>query len=73
MTDVKPMNDVKPWYLSKGVWGGLVSLLAAGVAALTAYELDADTQTLIVTTLTSVIGAVLSIYGRVAATKTLTK
>lgn len=70
------MTNAKPWYLSKGVWGALMTLLA--VFGLSAYGIsfDADTLTLHIQldTLaekivagTGVLGFVLQFVGRLVA------
>jgi len=65
------MNDVKPWYMSKGVWGGVIALLAAILGAF-GYALGADDQVALADIALSIGGAVgglLAIYGRVKASK----
>lgn len=68
------MTDVKPWYLSKGVLGPLVTVLALA-AGLFGIKIDEATQALIVdqatgaiTAAVALIGALVGIYGRVTAT-----
>jgi len=65
------MNDVKPWYMSKGVWGGVIALLAAILGAF-GYALGADDQAALADIALSIGGAfggLLAIYGRVKASK----
>lgn len=67
------MINVKPWYQSRTVWGGLVAFGAA-IAGLFGAELDAATNDMLVLSLTNgaaAIGAVVAILGRLAARKTL--
>lgn len=65
------MTDVKPWYLSKSIWGGVLALLAgvfnladSDVTQLTSLVDAAATH---MTALVSVAGGLLAIYGRVKA------
>lgn len=63
------MNDVKPWYLSKTVWGALVAILAS-IAHLSGIELQTADQTALVdllVTLAGSVGGMLALYGRLAA------
>jgi hypothetical protein len=73
------MDDIetKPWYASKGVWGGIVTI-AAVLAGIAGIEIDAKTQALIVdqgvgiaTALVALAGSILSIWGRVKAVKAI--
>ena len=67
------MNEDKPWYQSRGVWGGIVALVAA-LTGLFGVTLDAATHEALTVSLTSAaaaIGAVVAIIGRLAAQKTL--
>lgn len=63
----------KPALASKGVWGGALAALAGVVpVAAAALGLDAETQGHLVEVLAglgAVIGGVLAIWGRVAATR----
>lgn len=63
------MNNVKPWYASSGVWGGVVSI-GAGVAALLGTDVPPDLQGQIVSKLIiagSLVGGAVSLVGRVKA------
>ncbi|WP_201353807.1 hypothetical protein [Hydrogenimonas urashimensis] len=65
------MTYEKPWYQSKGVWGGIVSILAI-VLGVFGYTVSPEDQQAIVVALTSVgatVGSVVAIYGRIKATK----
>lgn len=69
------MKETKPAYLSRGVIGGVVAV-GAVVAGLFGYEVDADTQAVVVdqgvaiaTAVATVVGGVLAIWGRIKATK----
>lgn len=66
-------TDVKPWYASKAMWGGIIAVLA-GLAGLWGYKIspaDQEQIILLVTGLSSAVGGVLSIVGRIMATKSL--
>lgn len=63
------MEQEKPWWASKGVWGGLIALIA-GIASAFGYTLGADDQASIVNaavTVAGVVGSLLAVYGRVTA------
>ena len=67
------MEDVKKWYQSRSVWGGIVALVAA-VCGLLGIQIDAATHEMLVVSLANgaaAIGAVVAIFGRLAAQKTL--
>ncbi len=67
------MEDVKKWYQSRSVWGGIVALVAA-VCGLLGIQIDAATHDMLVVSLANgaaAIGAVVAIFGRLAAQKTL--
>lgn len=69
------MTDEKKWYTSKGVWGGIVTVLALALTAF-GYGIGADDQAALVDYLVSIGGAVgglLAIYGRVKASKKVGK
>ena len=64
------MNDFKPWYASRTIWGSIVALLAA-VASAFGVEIDQQLQTSFVETalqLVAVGGSVLAVFGRISAT-----
>ncbi|PZM17077.1 hypothetical protein [Rhizobium tubonense] len=64
------MNDVKHWYLSKTVWGGLLAV-AAFALQLKGFQLDPTDQSAIadsIVSITGAVGGILAIYGRVIAT-----
>jgi len=63
------MNGSTIWWQSKGVWGGIIAVLA-GAATLAGVKLDATLQDQLATLLTGageVIGGALAWYGRVQA------
>lgn len=68
-------TETKPWYLSKGILGPIVTVIALA-ASLLGYQIDAATQAVVVdqvvlaiTTGTAVVGAIVGAWGRVVATK----
>jgi hypothetical protein len=64
------MEDVKQWYLSKTVWGGLLAM-AASALQLRGWQLGASDQSALVDSIVSLLGAVggiLAVYGRITAT-----
>ncbi len=63
------MNE-KPWYLSRAIWGAIVSIIAI-LAGYFGYDVDAERQGQIVTTGIAVAGAGVALYGRISATTTL--
>ena len=63
----------KPWWASKGVWGGIVAV-AAGAAGLFGFNLDASFQgdlTNWVVAVAGVLGGGLSLLGRIKASKAI--
>lgn len=69
------MNDVKNWWQSKAIWGGIVTVLALALTAF-GYGIGADDQAALTDYLVSIGGAVgglLAIYGRVKASKKVGK
>ncbi|HDZ72468.1 MAG TPA: hypothetical protein ENH55_06745 [Aurantimonas coralicida] len=67
------MNEAKPWFQSRTVWGGLVAFGAA-MAGLFGLEVDSATHDMLAVSLTNgaaAVGAVVAILGRLAAQKTL--
>ena len=68
------MNSSKPWYQSKTIWGGVVTVLAIVVNVVFKRAIDEHTQTQIVDTITGIaagVGGLVSIYGRVKAEKSI--
>ncbi|KQT54242.1 hypothetical protein ASG43_01025 [Aureimonas sp. Leaf454] len=65
------MDEMKSWYRSKTIWGGIVALLAA-MGGLVGLDLDAaegSALTLALTQAASAIGAIVAILGRLEAVK----
>ena len=68
-------GDIKNWYKSKTIWGGIVAL-GAGVAGMFGFHLDMTVQQAIVdygASLVSTVGGGVAIYGRVLATAAIGK
>jgi len=71
-------NETKPWWQSSGIWGSLVVVLAAG-AGLVGYTIAPEDQAQIVTAATktvelatqatALVGGLVSLFGRIRATK----
>ncbi|MEZ5872418.1 MAG: hypothetical protein R3D32_11385 [Nitratireductor sp.] len=64
------MVDEKPWFMSKTIWGSLISVAAAFTATL-GISLDPTAQSEIADALVQLIGAagaLVAIYGRLTAT-----
>ncbi|MCB1455843.1 MAG: hypothetical protein KDJ48_08475 [Nitratireductor sp.] len=64
------MVDEKPWFMSKTIWGSLISVAAAFTATL-GISLDQAAQSEIADALVQLIGAagaLIAIYGRLTAT-----
>lgn len=65
----------KKWYESKGVWGGIIAMLAA-ISGAFGYAVDADAQASIAELITVVVGGVgglLAIIGRIKADRKVGK
>ena len=63
------MEQSKPWYKSKTVWGGIVALLA-GIAGIFGYSVGEEAQATVVESLLAVgsaVGGLIAVYGRVTA------
>lgn len=64
-------NDVKPWYASRAVWGGVVAMLG-GIAGMLGYAVapeDQETVAGLLTALGSTIGGLVAVAGRISATR----
>ena len=65
------MQEMKPWYQSKTVWGALIAI-AAPLLGRAGLEVSGAEQAEIadaLTTLAGTIGGLLALYGRLTATK----
>ncbi len=68
------MDEAKPWYLSRTIWG-VVVMMVASLAHIFHYEIDQQLQTDITNYIASigdVVGGGLTIYGRIKASKAIT-
>lgn len=69
------MEDVKNWWQSKAIWGGIISLVSL-VAGFFGFTLGPEDQAALVgvaVTVVGGIGTVLAIVGRVTAKKAIGK
>lgn len=67
------MSEMKQWYVSKTVWGGLIAILASLLQA-AGIELDSGMQGDLAdnaVALAGAIGGLVAIYGRLTAEKRL--
>ncbi|TPW29436.1 hypothetical protein FJU08_13955 [Martelella alba] len=67
------MEDVKKWYLSKTVWGAMITILAS-LAKIGGVDVDAGIQTEILNSVMALVtagGGLLALFGRISATKSL--
>lgn len=65
------MYDMKSFFASKTIWGGLIALIASA-AAIWGYSITPADQAQFVELITGIggiTGSVLAIYGRIVATK----
>ena len=63
------MNEIKPWYQSKTIWGALVAVLASLLSA-AGIDLDAEAQNGLTTDILNLCGALgglFALYGRLTA------
>ncbi|MEM1370590.1 MAG: hypothetical protein AAGG72_00020 [Pseudomonadota bacterium] len=68
------MVNAKPWYLSKGVWGGLIAS-AAGIASFFGIHVpegDVQSITEIVMSIVTSAAGLFAVYGRLVAEDKLT-
>lgn len=57
------MEQIKPWYASKTIWGAALSV----VAGLTGTLVNADPVVELVTQVATVVGGAVAAYGRINA------
>lgn len=74
------MDESKPFYLSRSLWGVIITLLSGLVGSIFGIEVDADTQAWLVDQTVAVIsgafglaGLMLAAYGRLKALKRIGK
>lgn len=73
ITRVVQMENLKPWWQSIGVWGGVIAILAP-IASVFGYVIDVEMQKTLaewIVTAVSLVGGALALYGRIIATKKL--
>lgn len=64
-------QDMKEWYKSKAVWGGLLAVVA-GIAGVFGYTVSAEDQSILAeaaVSAVSVVGGLLAVFGRIKASK----
>jgi uncharacterized membrane protein len=63
------MNDVKPWYQSKGVWGSIMAFVAivAGVFGFDLTDADQESFAEIAVAIGGALAALLGLVGRLTA------
>ncbi|MEP1206734.1 MAG: hypothetical protein ABJM29_07495 [Rhizobiaceae bacterium] len=64
------MNNFKPWYTSRTIWGSIVALLA-GVLSSFGFDIDDATQSAFIDgalQLVAVGGSLIAVFGRISAT-----
>jgi hypothetical protein len=59
---------VKPWWASRAIWGGLAAMVA-GIGMMLGIDINAAELTDALASLGAVVGGLLAVGGRVAATK----
>lgn len=67
------MGELKNWYMSKTVWGGVVAILAS-CSHLFGVDIASDDQSGLVdglSALATAAGGLVAIWGRISATKRL--
>lgn len=65
------MDGIKQWYQSKAVWGGVIAIVAS-LVQLMGYRISDDLQGDLAdqaVTLAGVVGGLVAIWGRIAATR----
>lgn len=67
------MNDYKPWFLSKGFIGPLVTVIVIVLQELNILSLDPDSTTQVIFQLLAVMGAAVGMVGRAVADKRLAR
>lgn len=67
------MNETKPWYLSRTVWGALIAIAASigGAFGLMLGETDQSTLTDAILQAASAVGALIALFGRLSANQIL--
>lgn len=66
----EPVVETKPWWNSVVVWGGLITIASSAASAFAEVEIDPATQSkiaLYIVEITSALGGLIAIYGRVRA------
>ena len=72
------MEDTKKWYTSKTIWGGLIMMVSTILQVTGIVDITPDEQSTVIEGVLGVVswigqlvGAVLAIYGRIKASKSI--
>lgn len=67
------MDESKPWFMSRSVWGALVAIAAGigGTFGIMIAEQDQATLTDAILQIAGAVGAVVALYGRLSASQIL--
>lgn len=67
------MNETKPWYLSRTVWGALIAIAASlgGAFGIVFSEQDQAALSDAILEIVGALGAVVALYGRLSASRML--
>ncbi|MEP2943576.1 MAG: hypothetical protein ABJ081_07710 [Hyphomicrobiales bacterium] len=67
------MNETKPWYFSRTVWGALIAIAASigGAFGIMLGEVDQSALTDAILQMVGAVGAVVALYGRLSANQIL--
>src|SRR3972149_7562540 len=74
----RKMEDTKKWYTSKTIWGGLIMMVSTILQVTGIVDISPDEQSTVtegvlgvVSWIGQLVGAVLAIYGRIKASKSI--
>jgi len=69
------MTESEKWYKSKTIWGAIITVVAF-VLGMLGYDISAEDQSFIINNiiaLVGIFGGSLAVYGRIKATKKISK
>lgn len=69
------MDDTKPWWQSKAIWGGLIALTGTVLSLVFRITIPAEAQNSIVDAAVAIatgVGSILAVWGRATATDKIT-
>ena len=68
------MNDTKPWYASKGIWGSIIAIISLALGLFGGHAMTPEAQVTLTDQIVAVasgigtlIGSILAIIGRLTA------